>query len=558
MQSMSSLAPLESAQDLVRRRFEEAHIPLQSLETRHFPGELIVVVFTPESHFDDAVRLANELDDLIEDGFVTVRRSGRKEPQVSQSGASSLRDQRISGLIDLLSSRSRTSEAAPSLKYVIDLAENIGSIMAPRHHLVFGRRGVGKTALLVEAKTLLEKRGNLAFWINLQMLRRFDAFTAFLEIADRLCDMPLVAHKLRTDSALSSRRAEDVKTRISRLREQPLKAVDAQRVITELHYVLHVLSKETDSDIFIFIDDMHYMQRSELPGLLDMLHALTRDNRVWLKVAGIRHQCRWFSDDPPTGLQSGHDAQIISLDVTLEEPEKARGFLWSIFRTYSEEAGVRNISRFLGSAAVDRLVLASGGVPRDFLTLSASAIQIARQREKGRITGVQDVNEAAGRAADVKLRELEEDAAASVGGAERQISALNIIRREVVDRASHTIFRIDFRDKESCAREYELVQSLMDLRLVHLINSSVSDAHEAGRRYEVYMLDLSQFTGRRFKQRLVVLDFEKGALVQRRTRSKERPFVADTARKRVQIFRNSPVFELEPLRALVDSPAGGH
>jgi hypothetical protein len=551
---MTSLA-LESPEDLVRRRFQEAHIPLDRLETRHFPGEVIVVVFTPDSHFDDAVHLANELDDLIANGFVTVRRSGRKEHEGRESSPTSLRDPRISSLIDLLSSRSRTSEATPSLRYVLDFAENLDSVMAPRHHLVFGRRGVGKTALLVEAKSLLERRGSLTFWINLQMLRRFDASTAFLEIADRLCDLPLVAHKLRSGGALSSRRAEIIKNRIVSLREGAADVIGIQRVITELHYALNVLSNETDSDIFIFVDDMHYMQRSELPALLDMLHSLTRDNRVWLKAAGIRHQCRWFSDDPPTGLQSGHDAQIINLDVTLEEPEKARQFLWSIFRTYSEESGVKNISRFLGSAAVDRLVLASGGVPRDFLTLSASAMRIARQREKGRITGVQDVNGAAGRAADVKIRELEEDAGASVGAAERQINALNIIRHRVVDQASHTFFRLDVREKESCAREYDLVQGLMDLRLVHLINSGVSDPHEAGRRYEVYMLDLSQFTGTRFKQRLVVLDFERGALVQRRTRSKEKPFVADTARKRVQIFRNSPVFELEPLRALVETHA---
>jgi AAA ATPase domain len=328
MQSMSSLAPLESPEELVRRRFEEAHIPLERLETRHFPGELIVVVFTPDSHFDDAVHLANELDDLIAGGFVTVRKSGRKQHEAQQSSPTSLRDPQVSKLVDLLSSRSRTSEATPSLKYIKDLAENLDSVMAPRHHLVFGRRGVGKTALLVEAKSLLEKRGSLTFWINLQTLRGFDASTAFLEIADRLCDLPLIAHQVRAAATLSCRRAEEIKHRIARLRDGTSAATSIQRVITELHYALHVLSRETDSDIFIFADDIHYMRRSELPGLLDMLHALTRDSRVWLKAAGIRHQCRWFSDDPPTGLQSGHDAQIISLDVTLEEPEKARDFLW--------------------------------------------------------------------------------------------------------------------------------------------------------------------------------------------------------------------------------------
>jgi hypothetical protein len=88
----------------------------------------------------------------------------------------------------------------------------------------------------------------------------------------------------------------------------------------------------------------------------------------------------------------------------------------------------------------------------------------------------------------------------------------------------------------------------MDLRLLHLINSGVSDSHLTGHRYEVYMLDLSQYTGTRFRQRLVVLDFDGGTLVRRKTRSKEKPFRADTARKRVQILRHSPVFDLEQLR----------
>jgi hypothetical protein len=279
-----------------------------------------------------------------------------------------------------------------------------------------------------------------------------------------------------------------------------------------------------------------------------LLHALTRDNRVWIKAAGIRNQCKWYSDNPPTGLQSGHDAQIISLDVTLEEPEKAREFLWEIFRTYAEEAMVKNISRFLGHKAVDRLVLASGGVPRDFLTLSSAAMQITRRRAKARVTGVQAVNEAAGQAADVKLRELEEDAAASIGAAEMQIKSLNAVRKTIVEDRNYTFFRIDLREKELWSRAYDVVQGIMDLRLVHLINSGVSDPHQAGRRYEVYMLDLSQYTGTRFKQRLIVLDFDGGTLVQRKTRSKEKPVRADTARKRVQMLRNSPIFGLEQLR----------
>jgi AAA ATPase domain len=547
MPGMRSLT-IEAPEELVRRRFEDAGIPIDRLETRRFPGEVIVVVFTSELYLADAVNLANELDSLIEQGFVTVKKSEREQEQAPTRSPTSIDDARISALIELLLSRSRTSEVTPSLKYVRDLAGNLNSVKAPRHHLIFGRRGVGKTALLVEAKRLLEQEGDLVFWTNLQTLRNFNAVGAFLEIASRLCDLPSLTLQERRIGALSLRKAEATQSRIGSIRGRRAALEDVQPVVADLHEILRVLSAEQGGHIYLFIDDMHYMSRSELPLLLDMLHALTRDNRVWIKAAGIRHQCKWFSDNPPMGLQSGHDAQIISLDMTLEEPEKARQFLWQIFRTYAEEARVRNISRFLGNKAVDRLVLASGGVPRDFLTLSGAAIQITRQREKARITGVQDVNKAAGQAADVKLRELEEDAAASIGGAELQIGALNAIRKSIVEEGSYTFFRIDLREKELRARAYDVVQGIMDLRLLHLINSGVSDSHLAGRRYEVYMLDLSQYTGTRFRQRLVVLDFDGGTLVQRKTRSKDKPFRADTARKRVQILRNSPVFDLEQLR----------
>ena len=544
---MSSLA-MEAPEDLVRRRFKEASIPIDRLEIRRFPGEIIVVVFASEPHLRDAVNLANELDPLIEQGFVTVKKSERQKAETHAGSPTSIDDPRISALIELLSSRSRTSEVTPSLKYVRDLAGNLNSVRAPRHHLIFGRRGVGKTALLVEAKRLLEGEENLVFWSNLQTLRNFDAVGAFLEIANRLCDLPSLTYQAHRSGALSLRKAEATQGRIGAPRGGRATPADVQPIVADVHEILRVLSAEHGGHVYLFLDDMHYMKRSELPLLLDMLHALTRDNRVWIKAAGILHQCKWFSDNPPTGLQSGHDAQIINLDVTLEEPEKAKDFLWEIFRTYAEQAMVKNISRFLGHKAVDRLVLASGGVPRDFLTLSSAAMQITRRRAKARVTGVQAVNEAAGQAADVKLRELEEDAAASIGAAELQIRSLNAVRKSIVEECNYTFFRIDLREKELWSRAYDVVQAIMDLRLLHLINSGVSDPHQAGRRYEVYMLDLSQYTGTRFKQRLIVLDFDGGTLVQRKTRSKEKPFRADTARKRVQMLRNSPIFGLEQLR----------
>ena len=45
---------------------------------------------------------------------------------------------------------------------------------------------------------------------------------------------------------------------------------------------------------------------------------------VWLKVATIRNLSRWFDPSTQTGLQIGHDADALDLDVTLQDPARAK------------------------------------------------------------------------------------------------------------------------------------------------------------------------------------------------------------------------------------------
>lgn len=90
-------------------------------------------------------------------------------------------------------------------------------------------------------------------------------------------------------------------------------------------------------------------------------------------------------------------------------------------------------------------------------------------------------------------------------------------------------------------------QRLLDLRLLHLINASLSDPQHVGRRSEVYLLDLSEYTGARLKQKLWVLGLEGGHLLLKRTRSNEQPRIGDTPRRLVAILRLGPAFPLERL-----------
>jgi hypothetical protein len=212
---------------------------------------------------------------------------------------------------------------------------------------------------------------------------------------------------------------------------------------------------------------------------------------------------------------------------------------------------IGSIHSFLPQSTLDRLVLAAGGVPRDFLVLASQAIQVGRRRANARVVGIQDVNEAAGQLAQLKVQELEQDAAASIGSAQSRIDALVKLSNYLLEDKQTTYFRIDFKDREDHPREYGLLQSLMDLRMIHLIHGGVSDEHRAGQRSEVYMLDLSRYSSSRFKHKLRVLDFSKNHLVLKTTGTTEGPRIGDTPKKLLGILRRGVVFELGELTSFL-------
>lgn len=532
---------------IVQRFSEHGITPVETV-VREFPGETIVVMYVSESDYDSALEISSKIDaELPEPGFVVVRKAQQASTH-GKSSIESIRDPRVTRLIELLNERSRTSEQQPSLQYIPDAAANATIAITRRHHVIFGRRGVGKTALLLEAKRRIEERGAKVVWQNMQSVRGLDVSRAFLTVAHRICNLPTAAYQGRPAKPLSLQLTEKLSGEVSSLLNAPQVPISKVAVlIPQIQEMLRVFCEELQESVYVFLDDIHYMAMGDMPEFLDLVHGCTRDTSVWLKIAGIRHQCRLFVDTPPKGLQIGHDVAVIDLDITLEEPAKARQFLFEVLRVYLDSAGISNISGCMSSAALDRLVLASGGVPRDFLVLAAKALQIARGRAKARTVGIQDVNEAAGQTALQKTSELEDDAATSVGAAKQRLSTLETIRAFALEEQHCSFFKVSFREKERLPQKYRLLQSLMDLRMVHLMRSSVSDAHHAGERYEVYMLDLSQFTGARLKQQLRMLDLKGDRLVVRKTGTSEEPMEASTPRQLVTLLRGGPTLSLDRL-----------
>jgi hypothetical protein len=547
---MTEVWSMTDARRMIEERFEEADLPIVELTVRQYPEETVFIVLVDESHILDAATLGNELDEVLAargiDGFVTVRAAPTPAP--SKPGGALQRgvhEQRVTELVRLIAARSRASDVQPSLSYVRDAAHNIAIVTQPRHHLIFGRRGAGKTSLMVEARKLIEDDENLSIWINMQTHRFEAANRAFLWIVQGIVQAVEVHYQFHSRqpqvAVWAAQLAERVEGLLARSDTEP------EAIAQLIPLTQRMVRRFTDSSgrrVFIFVDDFHYMPRSDQPRLLDMIHGCVRDADSWIKVAAIRHLSRWFQPSPPIGLQTGQDADAIDLDVTLEDPTRAKTFLEQVLQRYATHVRIRSLSNLFSADALNRLVLASGGVPRDYLVLSSGAILKARTRANARTVGVQDVTNAAGEAAQVKVSELEEDFASDE--APSTLAALDALR-SFLESTSWTYFRVSFRDKERFGREYDLLTNLLEARLIHMISSSVSDPHKASERYEAFMLDLSQFSGQRLKRFIHVLDFEEGHLVARQTGKKGTSRRGDTARRLVGILRRAPQFELSSL-----------
>lgn len=171
--------------------------------------------------------MGNSLDrDLVANGFngfITVRPSDGPLSQVSGALKKGVLDPRATELINLLTARSRTSEIQPSLSYSRDTSENLSRAVTTRHHLIFGRRGAGKTALMVGMKRLVCERGDLAVWANMLTYRRSLVAQAFAGVGLRVCEQIQLYYQDRKSPAVladASTLAEELGS-LARLEEIP-------------------------------------------------------------------------------------------------------------------------------------------------------------------------------------------------------------------------------------------------------------------------------------------------------------------------------------------------
>ena len=498
-----------------------------------------------------------------------------------------LNSQAMQQLITTVEEASRST--AEGVKYFVEPTEGaLARTSSKRHHLVFGRRGSGKSSLLRKAQAELTVDRRPISYVDLEtykghnypdvllsvLISTFQGFSEWLEGAavnlstkttfwkrffGRAPDKPAYNRKSCTllrqkiekhiedlrgqlhsedDASLEmtvgeasekkSRKgigvkggskygnvsagiSEDTARRThGKVKEEykRSKINFLHRHIIDYQEVFADMARISSGDAYLFLDDLYHIRRSDQASVIDYFHRIAKPGGLWLKIGTVRHRSAWYRQgDPPIGLKIGDDADELNLDLTLEKYPLARTFLRNILTNFSDLLGIKPRSAYITDNALDKLVLASGGVARDFLTIFRLSVTQARQRgpegRGGDKVGVEDVNLAAGEHDGAKREEFNSEA-----GEDRQAldDVFARIRDFCLESNKANCFLLS---KDSTGSEVEQIKELVDLKLLHLVRGRVTVSGRKGKIFEAYMLDVSQYAGTRKRRGLEEIQFWK-------------------------------------------------
>lgn len=419
-------------------------------------------------------------------------------------------------------------------------------LLSKQNHVVFGRRGAGKTSLVESAKG---QAGVVDVYLNLEDFKDITfpnivihiLLGMFSELRKQIYHRkwyclfwPPVFHTLKdigkvrkallpylhepdqetqevkSSEGYSQKMGAQLSTAGSgaNLKASRQKTVEVNRSLPrnkaeylrlELsHYkeLIQSISKLFNhAPIFLVFDDFYFVQKQTQPELIDYFHRLTKGTDLFLKLATIKYRSKLYrrTHDQYVGAELGHDIFAVDMDYTLDNFEELQGFMMQLLRRAVEKSGTDvDVDKLFAGGGFAQLCLASGGVPRDFLSLFVTLVN------KGVLPaapiGKLEVNEVAIANLNNKMESMRRDS-----GHEDAIleGCLRRIKGFVYEEKRTNAFLIAKDDLDADVHARQAIRELVDLRLIHLVDHNTSRAPSDGRRYEAYILDIALYDNTR-------------------------------------------------------------
>jgi energy-coupling factor transporter ATP-binding protein EcfA2 len=450
-----------------------------------------------------------------------------------------LTDSRIDDLMTLIKDSFRVRPNQDPV--YVDVGGNMPRVTSKQHQIIFGRRGSGKSCLLVHFHRAVAPRSQIkSIYIDSDEIKRLGYPDVLIRILltitealpgprrnrlQRLIRRPVTplekqADELRALLDLAEQAdvtAEDKQTRERRaeagVAEGPAKAggsasaasssartskfTEKKLDVLERHFqdYKQVISRAVHSSEFqaaaVIVDDFYLFHRSIQPDVVDYLHRLARGTDLYLKVGTVRYRTVLMRyDGQQIGIDPTQDVEEINLDRTFEDVDSTADFLGLMLDSMARKVDIESGKEFVSEEGLRELTLASGGVPRDYLTTLVAGIDAARALGQAKVTP-RSIYKGAGRISyRTKLKNLRDDTGQDADVIERVFRDLVSFCLKEKKKTGFLISQAEVTDHEP---EHEIIQQLMDFKLIHVIESDTSAASGRSGRYEAYTLDFALF-----------------------------------------------------------------
>ncbi|WP_017324658.1 ATP-binding protein [Synechococcus sp. PCC 7336] len=367
-------------------------------------------------------------------------------------------------------------------RYIRSVSGDEEQIISQGNHIVYGRRGAGKSSLLAYLMHRLRQLPSPYAWVTIQTYSgRKDISTISEVLIDIIDQLKRYASDKSGFDALLINLEEILDKNDDELIEQ------LNRLIPRIRRAFGKIVSE--SGIFVFLDDIHVISEVLQPILLDKLYSICRGNRVFLKISGIEQFVKLRDPASRQGLETPGDIQVIRLDYNLTMPDKSKNHIQEILNSHATYCGLQSVDYICGKGVIDRLVWVAAGVPRDALYLFARAISESSVKGNKKVS-VTSVNVAASEMTEEKLRDIKIDAS---GKYEEVNQLLESIRNFCVTEKRKNVFLVEIQNESPA---FHKIEELIALRLLHILSSGFTPK-EVGRRYMALMLDYGFYVGLR-------------------------------------------------------------
>jgi hypothetical protein len=432
----------------------------------------------------------------------------------------------------------------------IDVDGHLDRLGSKQHQIIYGRRGSGKSCLLVHYKNEVGKdKKMLSIYISTDEIKRLGYPDVLIRLLLKLmesmprskqkwrrylfCETNIQKHIKELRKLLNQAETRQVKQEekresnygakgeysgvganagrsnsfgtLSEFEENKLDTLE--RYLTDYKTALeNEIEKSKYDACFILLDDFYLIKRDRQPDVLDYLHRLVRGTEYYLKVATIRHRTDIIRHDGQTiGVQLDQDLEQINLDRTLEDLASPNEYLGRILNSMAKDVGLENANESLfNHNGFEKLVIGSGGVPRDFLTIFVNAIDNAISAgNTNHLTPTNIWKSASSFSYRSKLKALRDDV--NTESINLELVFRDLMRFCIQDK-KRTCFLISQDEAQSHPKTHEMILQLMDFKLIHVIEPDTSAASGRKGRFEAYTLDFSLFMEPR-KRGIEIVEF---------------------------------------------------